>query len=78
MASGKPVVAVNEGGYRETVTEQTGLLVEPDVDKIVWAVRFIAHDPARYREHCLSRAKEFDIAEFRKQIGASVSTAPKK
>ena len=78
MASGKPVVAVNEGGYRETVTEQTGLLVEPDVDKIVGAVRFIAHDPSRYREHCFSRAKEFDIAEFRKQIEASVSGLRKK
>ncbi len=72
MASGKPVVAVNEGGYRETVTGQTGLLVEPDVDTIVGAVRFIAHDPARYREHCLSRAKEFDIAEFRKHIEGSI------
>lgn len=79
MASGKPVVAVNEGGYRETVTEQTGLLVEPDVDKIVGAVRFIAQDPARYREHCIRRAKEFDTAEFRKQIEAAISgAAPKK
>jgi glycosyltransferase involved in cell wall biosynthesis len=72
MASGKPVVAVNEGGYRETVTEQTGLLVEPNVDKIAGAIRFIAKDPARYREHCFSRAKEFDIAEFRNQIEATI------
>jgi glycosyltransferase involved in cell wall biosynthesis len=72
MASGKPVVAVNEGGYRETVTGQTGLLVEPNVDKIAGAVRFIAKDPARYREHCFNRAKEFDIAEFRNQIEAAI------
>jgi glycosyltransferase involved in cell wall biosynthesis len=72
MASGKPVVAVNEGGYRETVTEQTGLFVEPNVDKIVSAVRFIAKDPARYKEDCFSRAKEFDIAEFRNLIEAAV------
>jgi glycosyltransferase involved in cell wall biosynthesis len=72
MASGKPVVAVNEGGYRETVTEQTGLLVEPNVDKIAGAVRFIAKDPARYKEDCFSRAKEFDIAEFRNLIEAAL------
>ena len=30
MASGKPVVAVDEGGYRETVTPATGMLVAPD------------------------------------------------
>ena len=68
MASGKPVVAVNEGGYRETVTAQTGCLVEPAVEKIIAAVRFISKDPARYRESCISRAKEFDIGEFRTQI----------
>ena len=72
MASGKPVVAVNEGGYRETITEQTGLLVQPNADKIAGAVRFIAKDPARYKEHCFSRAKEFDIAEFRNQIEAAI------
>jgi glycosyltransferase involved in cell wall biosynthesis len=78
MASGKPVVAVNEGGYRETVTEQTGLLVEPHVDKIASAVRFIAKDPARYKEHCFSRAKEFDIAEFRNKIEAVIPGIRKK
>ncbi len=78
MASGKPVVAVNEGGYRETVNEQTGLLVEPNVDKIADAVRFIAYDPARYKEHCFSRAKEFDIAEFRRLIEAAILGAQKK
>jgi len=78
MASGKPVVAVNEGGYRETVNEQTGLLVEADVDKIAGAVRFISQDPARFKENCLSRAKEFDIEKFRKQIEAAIPGAPKK
>jgi glycosyltransferase involved in cell wall biosynthesis len=72
MASGKPVVAVNEGGYRETVTEETGRLVEPNVDTIAAAVQVIAQDPARYKEHCFSRAKEFDIAKFRIQIEAAI------
>jgi len=78
MASGKPVVAVNEGGYRETVSELTGLLVEPEVEKIAAAVRFIAKDPARYKEHCFSRAKDFDIAKFRIQIEAAIQGIWKK
>jgi glycosyltransferase involved in cell wall biosynthesis len=72
MASGKPVVAVNEGGYRETVTSSEGLLVESNVDKIAGAIRFIAKDPARYKEHCFSRAKKFDITEFRNQVEAVI------
>ena len=35
FASGKPVIAVNEGGYRETVTPQTGILVDSNVDSII-------------------------------------------
>jgi len=77
MASGKPVVAVNEGGYRETVTERTGLLVEPNVDQIIDAVRMITKDPARYKEPCLSRALEFDITKFRDQIENVVMIALK-
>jgi glycosyltransferase involved in cell wall biosynthesis len=72
MASGKPVVAVNEGGYCETVTEQTGKLVEPNVDAIASAVRYIAQDPARYKECCFSRAKKFDIVKFRNKIEATI------
>ncbi len=72
MASGKPVVAVNEGGYCETMTEKTGLLVEPNIDSITEAVRFISQDPARYREACQARARYFDLARFREQVLATV------
>jgi glycosyltransferase involved in cell wall biosynthesis len=78
MASGKPVVAVKEGGYLETVTDETGLLVEPDVEKIANAVRIIAKDPGRYKEHCFNRAKKFDSTEFRNQIKAAITAAGKK
>jgi len=31
MASGKPVVAVNEGGYKETMIDgKTGVLADPE------------------------------------------------
>jgi glycosyltransferase involved in cell wall biosynthesis len=78
MASGKPVVAVDEGGYLETVTDETGLLVQPDVEKIRSAIRIIAKDPVRYREQCFNRAKKFDSKEFRNQIIAAINTCSLK
>ena len=40
MASGTPVVAVNEGGFRETVTEITGLLINADLHRFTEVVKF--------------------------------------
>jgi glycosyltransferase involved in cell wall biosynthesis len=70
MASGKPVIAVDEGGYRETVTKDTGILVTPNTDAIIKAVRFINTNPEPYREGCLARAREFDVARFAVQLKA--------
>jgi glycosyltransferase involved in cell wall biosynthesis len=75
MASGKPVVAVREGGYLETVIDgETGKFVEADVDEIVNAVREISKDPQKYKEACIERAKKFDVSMFveimKKEIGA--------
>lgn len=64
MASGKPVVAVDAGGFRETVTPDTGILVPPDEDHIIQAVKFISKDPERYHDACIARAREFDSGKF--------------
>lgn len=68
MASGKPVVAVNEGGYRETITVKTGSLIEPEVERVMEALRSIGKDPERFRLDCLARAQEFDLTRFSNQI----------
>jgi len=68
MASGKPVIAVNEGGYRETVTEKTGLLINADLHSTIEAVKFISNKPESYRKACLERAKHFDLSIFSKNI----------
>ena len=69
MASGKPVVAVNEGGFKETVTQgQTGLLVEAHRDELVSAVKEISKNPGRYKEACIKRAKKFDTTIFLENI----------
>lgn len=79
MASGKPVVAIDEGGFKETVTPETGFLVRPDVDAIIEAISAVGTDPEKYRDACITRAKEFDIthfAELLKRAGAKDQYKP--
>jgi glycosyltransferase involved in cell wall biosynthesis len=65
MAAGKPVVAVKEGGYLESmVDEETGLLVEANVESIVRAISIVSKDPEKYKNACMQRAKLFDTSEF--------------
>jgi len=70
MASGKPVIAANEGGYRETViNDVTGKLIEKiNEEKIIKAVKDIGKNPESYKRDCLKRAKEFDTEVFIKKV----------
>ncbi|WP_321419751.1 glycosyltransferase [uncultured Methanomethylovorans sp.] len=73
MASGKPTVAVNEGGYLETVLDGvTGILVEPNVASIVEAIKIVSSDPHKYKEACIQRAKEFDVSTMLKKMKAEL------
>ncbi|SAI87002.1 hypothetical protein MBBA_0114 [Methanoculleus bourgensis] len=74
MAAGKPVVAVREGGYCESVIDGvTGFLVSADVSAIIRAVVEVSRDPARYGEACLARARLFDQSVFEDQIWSVVN-----
>jgi glycosyltransferase involved in cell wall biosynthesis len=75
MASGKPVVAVDEGGFRETVTPQTGLLVQPSQDRIIDAIKSISGNPESYYGACIERARDFDLNIFKKNITSAVNEA---
>lgn len=68
MASGKAVVAVNEGGFRETITPGTGFLVPADVQELIAAVKKISSDPGKYKEACIARASDFDLRLFAEQF----------
>lgn len=76
MASGKPVIAPNEGGYRETIVSGvTGTLIDDiNPEKLVQAISEIGKDPARYKDACLRQAVKFDttifIAKIKEQIKA--------
>lgn len=70
MASGKPVIAPNEGGYRETIISGvTGKLINDiDIHKLIIAVKEVGANPQKYREACLAQAKKFDVNIFVKKI----------
>jgi len=74
MASGKPVIAVNEGGYLESMVDgETGILVKPEIDNIIEAVKVISKNPEKYKYTCLERAKMFDKNNFVKKIAQITS-----
>lgn len=74
MASGKPVIAPYEGGYKETVVNnKTGILINDiDEDKLVEAIKEIDSElkinPEKYKDDCLEHVKKFDVSEFIKKI----------
>ena len=68
MASGKPVVAVNGGGFQETVTPDTGILVPADEGHIIQAIKCISKNPEKYHDACIARAREFDTEKFSRQL----------
>jgi len=70
MASGKPVIAPNEGGYKESIiNNKTGILIDDvNPDKIIEAINTINKSPIRYRNACQKQAKKFDIKNFIKKI----------
>lgn len=70
MASGKPVIAPNEGGYKETIINgKTGILIDDiDENKLEEAVEKlnieVDEDPFKFKNACQERAKKFDIKIF--------------
>lgn len=65
MASGKPVIAVRQGGYLETIIDgRTGMLIDADSGSIVKAVKEVSRDPLKYREACVEQARKFDVSVF--------------
>lgn len=85
MASGKMVIAPNEGGYKETVLNKiTGELIENiDSDKLAEAIRQAGFNTGQYKENCLNQAEKFDKKIFVEKIyeiinKANNGTIPKK
>lgn len=74
MASGKPIIAPNEGGYRESVVNgKCGKLIDNiDAGKLIAAILEIGDHPQRYKEDCLNQAKKFDLESFITKINKEI------
>ncbi|MFA6255274.1 MAG: glycosyltransferase [Patescibacteria group bacterium] len=70
MASGKPVIAPNEGGYKETIINHvTGKLIDDiNPEKLVEVIKEVGQNPVIYREACQKQAKRFDLEIFIEKI----------
>jgi glycosyltransferase involved in cell wall biosynthesis len=69
MASGKPVIAPNEGGYKESITPKTGILIDDITPKkIVTAVQAINKKHNTYKKACQQQAKKFNTKVITKQL----------
>jgi glycosyltransferase involved in cell wall biosynthesis len=70
MASGKPVIAPDEGGYKETIINgKTGILIDDiDENKIIEAMKIIGKNPEIYKNACLTQARNFDTKVFVEKI----------
>ncbi len=69
MASGKPVIAVKEGGYLESIIDRkTGIFIEPNVDSMTNTMKIISENGKNYRKECEEQAKKFDKSIFIKNI----------
>jgi glycosyltransferase involved in cell wall biosynthesis len=69
MASGKPVICTEEGGYRETVINgKTGIFVKPEMSEIMHAMNIISKDQDKFKEECIKRSKDFSSNIFLEQM----------
>ncbi len=75
MASGKPVVAVCEGGYRETINNETGILTSPKISALCSAIRQVSNNPESYKHSCFQQASRFDTSIFSSKMKKVVHDA---
>jgi glycosyltransferase involved in cell wall biosynthesis len=76
MAAGAPVVAIDAGGARETVTESSGVFFrEQTVESLSAAVLRIERGEAKLTEAaCRKRAGDFTKTRFQREFQAAVET----
>ncbi len=79
MASGKPVIAPDEGGYKETVIDgKTGILINGiNEENLAKAIKNLSseidRDPFAYKNACQEQAKKFDTDSFIKKMKETLS-----
>ncbi|WP_424357769.1 glycosyltransferase [Methanocella sp. MCL-LM] len=74
MAAGKPVIAVAEGGYLETVADSiTGKFIECVPEAIVCSVKGAGTEWSWSRDECEQRSKLYDTSKFICACGEAIT-----
>ncbi len=77
MSAGKPVVAVNEGGYKETMIDgRTGYLGKADVQSIIKAINEISSkissdkpsNKGKFKKACILHSERYGVKRFIKEM----------
>jgi len=82
MASGKPVIAANEGGYKESVIqEKAGILIDDiNENKLAEAIKKLSSElknkrnQEKFKKACQKQAKKFDVKIFIKKIKKQIES----
>jgi len=80
MASGKPIIAPNEGGYKETIIDkQNGILINDiDAKKLAKAIKDLStkirENPENFKTACQEQAAKFDTKIFIEKIKTTLSS----
>ncbi len=76
MAAGKPVIAVREGGYLETLEPgRTATFAGPEPASVARAVQGIGKEWTWSREACESRGMAFDRSVFEREMRVAIERA---
>jgi glycosyltransferase involved in cell wall biosynthesis len=76
MAAGKPCIATNEGGFKETIIhKKTGYLVNnpEDINQVINAVDWIDKNATKLKKYCESRSRLFSKKMHFKKLGRELS-----
>ncbi len=68
MASGKPVVAPGRGGFKETITEKTGFLLEPEPEILAEKIRYLYENKGIARRIGRAGLKRAGLFSWGKQM----------
>ncbi len=70
MASGKPVIAANEGGLKESMIDRkTGFLINANATEIMAAAEKCTDEyVAKVKNNCIRQAKKFDVSVFNRKM----------
>jgi glycosyltransferase involved in cell wall biosynthesis len=84
MASGKPVIAPNEGGYKETmISGRTGILIDDiNPQKLTQAIKNLGEEIdknlLKFKKECQNQAKNFSTEVFIKKIKKQIKNDRKR